>query len=73
MTTIGRGKGGARRGRATPIDTGDVRVGRDGTSVSTHSSRVFTSGAMPGESGNATGSAAGTLSMTVRRVSVVVP
>ena len=36
-------------------------------------SSVATSGAMPGDGGNAVGSSAGSLSMTVSRVSIVVP
>ena len=52
---------------------GNFTAGRAGTSVVTQSSSVATSVAMPGDAGNAVGSSAGTRSMTVRRVSTVVP
>ncbi len=46
---------------------------RVGTSRTTQSRSVAVSGAMPGDAGNTAGSSAGTRSMTVRRVSALVP
>ena len=46
---------------------------RAGTSLVTQSSRMAVSFAVPGEAGNAVGSSAGMRSMTVRRVSALVP
>jgi hypothetical protein len=44
-----------------------------GTDAWTQQSSVAASDAVPGEAGNAAGSAAGRLSITVSRVSIVVP
>jgi hypothetical protein len=52
---------------------GSFATNRAGTNVVTHSSNVVVSLAMSGESGKAAGSSAGTRSMTVRRVSTLVP
>src|SRR5260370_32064610 len=57
--------------RATAGDT--ATAGRGGTWRVTQSSKVAVSPAVPGEAGNAIGSHAGTRSITVRRVSGVVP
>ena len=46
---------------------------RDGTCSFTQASSLAASGAIPGEAGKTFGSAAGSLSMTVSRVSIVVP
>src|SRR5271156_7214245 len=46
---------------------------RGGTCASTKASKAATSGAKPDDSTNAWGSSAGILSITVRRVSTVVP
>src|SRR5258707_8704423 len=56
-------------GAATAIAIGN----RDGTYSATQPSSVATSGATPGGDGNAVGSSAGSRSITVRRVSMVVP
>ena len=64
---------GARR-RAEPRRRRTGSTGeRGGTCSAIQPSSVATSGAMPGEAGNAAGSSAGSLSMTVSRVSNVVP
>ena len=46
---------------------------RGGTCCITQPSKVGRSGAMPGEAGNDATSSAGTRSITVRRVSMLVP
>ena len=58
----------ASRTRLTP-STGK----RAGTCCRTQASSVAASGAMPDDTGNDSGSGAGSRSMTVRRVSTVVP
>ena len=69
--TLRNGRGSAKS--AGPgIDVGATGA-RAGTSLSTHSSRVATSGAVARGAGNLDGSSAGTLSITVSRVSIVVP
>ena len=62
-----------RRGCGCARPENPRRTARGGTSRITQSSRVAASGAMPGEAGNAAGSSAGTRSITVSRVSTVVP
>ena len=56
-----------------PEALAELTGSRGGTLAITQASSVAASGAMPGERGNTAGSAAGRLSMTVRRVSIVVP
>ena len=60
------------RGIAT-LATVDPIGDRGGTCCITQPSNVATSGAMPGDSGNTVASSAGSLSITVRRVSMLVP
>src|SRR5450631_2139758 len=61
-------------GRAFGEEATAVAIGnRDGTYSVTQPSSVATSGARPGGDGNALGSSAGNRSITVRRVSMVVP
>ncbi len=58
---------------AHAVAGGATKAARGGTWRITQSSKVAVSPAIPGEAGNAVGSSAGTRSMTVSRVSVVVP
>ena len=61
-------------GRAvSETTTGAASGKRDGTCSFTQASSLAASGAIPGEAGKTFGSAAGSLSMTVSRVSIVVP
>jgi hypothetical protein len=60
-------------GRAAVTATDAATGKRGGTCSITQASKVAASGATPGESGNTPGSAAGCLSMTSSRVSMVVP
>ena len=65
---------GTRGAGAAARFTGEVATGgRAGTCRITQSSSVAASGAMPSAGGNAAGFSAGTRSITVRRVSVLVP
>src|SRR5450631_4160977 len=61
-------------GRAFGEEATAIAIGnRDGTYSATQPSSVATSDATPGGDGNGVGSSAGNRSITVRRVSMVVP
>src|ERR1700734_1225517 len=56
-----------------PEALAELTINRGGIPAITQASSVAPSGATPSGRGNAAGSAAGRLSMTVRRVSITVP